>query len=82
MSTERNATLTVDGKTVEFPVMTGTHGNDVIDIRTLGAKTGLFTYDSGFLSTASCASLSAETSAWGSASPVIACCAVVSARSM
>ncbi|NMF88071.1 citrate synthase [Aromatoleum petrolei] len=56
MSTERTATLTVDGKTVEFPVMTGTHGNDVIDIRTLGAKTGLFTYDSGFLSTASCKS--------------------------
>ena len=56
MSTERTATLTVDGKTVDFPVMTGTHGNDVIDIRTLGAKTGLFTYDSGFLSTASCKS--------------------------
>jgi citrate synthase len=54
--TQRNATLTVDGKTVEFPVMTGTHGQDVIDIRTLGAKTGLFTYDSGFLSTASCQS--------------------------
>ncbi|WP_374616561.1 citrate synthase, partial [Thauera aminoaromatica] len=50
------ATLTVDGKTVEFPVMTGTHGQDVIDIRTLGGKTGLFTYDSGFLSTASCKS--------------------------
>ena len=56
MSTERTATLTVDGKTVEFPVMTGTHGPDVIDIRTLGSKTGLFTYDSGFLSTASCKS--------------------------
>ena len=56
MSTNRVATLTVDGKTVEFPVMTGVHGNDVIDIRTLGAKTGLFTYDSGFLSTASCQS--------------------------
>ena len=56
MSTNRMATLTVDGKTVEFPVMTGVHGNDVIDIRTLGAKTGLFTYDSGFLSTASCQS--------------------------
>ncbi|AVR88408.1 citrate synthase [Thauera aromatica] len=56
MSTERTATLTVDGKAVEFPVMTGTHGSDVIDIRTLGAKTGLFTYDSGFLSTASCKS--------------------------
>jgi citrate synthase len=56
MSTQRMATLTVDGKTVEFPIMKGTHGNDVIDIRTLGAKTGLFTYDSGFLSTASCQS--------------------------
>ena len=56
MSTNRMATLTVDGKTVEFPIMKGTHGNDVIDIRTLGAKTGLFTYDSGFLSTASCQS--------------------------
>ena len=53
---QRTATLTVDGKTVEFPVMVGTHGNDVIDIRTLGGKTGLFTYDSGFLSTASCQS--------------------------
>ena len=56
MTTQRTASLTVDGKTTEFPVMTGTHGNDVIDIRTLGAKTGLFTYDSGFLSTASCQS--------------------------
>ncbi|KAI5913690.1 citrate synthase [Thauera sp. 2A1] len=56
MSSERSATLTVDGKSFDFPVMTGTHGNDVIDIRTLGAKTGLFTYDSGFLSTASCKS--------------------------
>ncbi len=56
MSTERTATLNVDGMTVDFPVMVGTHGNDVIDIRTLGAKTGLFTYDSGFLSTASCKS--------------------------
>jgi len=56
MSTNRTATLTVDGKTVEFPVMVGVHGNDVIDVRTLGAKTGLFTYDPGFLSTASCQS--------------------------
>ncbi len=56
MSNQRNATLNVDGKTVEFPVMAGTHGNDVVDIRSLGAKTGLFTYDSGFLSTASCQS--------------------------
>ena len=56
MTTERNATLTIDGKSYDFPIMSGTHGNDVIDIRTLGGKTGLFTYDSGFLSTASCKS--------------------------
>ena len=53
---QRFATLTVDGKSYDFPILQGTHGNDVIDIRTLGAKTGLFTYDSGFLSTASCSS--------------------------
>src|SRR5438309_5324940 len=56
MTTQRKAILTLDGTTTEYPVMTGTHGNDVIDIRTLGAKTGLFTYDSGLLSTASCQS--------------------------
>ncbi len=56
MNTQRTAALTVDGKSVEFPIMSGTHGNDVIDIRTLGGKTGYFTYDSGFLSTASCQS--------------------------
>ncbi|MFZ4535833.1 citrate synthase [Propionivibrio sp.] len=56
MSTSRIATLTVDGKTIELPVLTGTHGNDVIDIRALYAKAGLFTYDPGFLSTASCES--------------------------
>ncbi|MBT9520347.1 MAG: citrate (Si)-synthase [Dechloromonas sp.] len=57
MTTERKAILTIDGQApVEFQVMTPTHGNDCIDIRTLGAKTGLFTYDSGFLSTASCKS--------------------------
>jgi citrate synthase len=42
-----------DGKIVEFPVLDGTIGPDVIDIRTLYGKTGLFTYDPGFLSTAS-----------------------------
>ena len=57
MTTERKATLSIEGQApVEFPIMSPTHGNDTIDIRTLGAKTGLFTYDSGFLSTASCKS--------------------------
>ncbi len=57
MTSARMATLTIDGAMpVEFPVMTPTHGNDCVDIRTLGARTGLFTYDSGYLSTASCKS--------------------------
>ncbi|MDD2742443.1 MAG: citrate synthase [Rhodocyclaceae bacterium] len=57
MTTERKATLAIEGQApVDFSIMTPTHGNDCIDIRTLGAKTGLFTYDSGFLSTASCKS--------------------------
>ena len=57
MTTERKAILNIDGQApVEFQIMTPTHGNDCVDIRTLGAKTGLFTYDSGFLSTASCKS--------------------------
>ena len=57
MTTERKATLTIEGQDpVEFSIMTPVHGNDCIDIRTLGAKTGMFTYDSGFLSTAACRS--------------------------
>ncbi len=56
MSTARKARLIIDGKEVEFPVLSGTHGNDVVDIRSLYAKTGLFTYDAGFLSTVSCES--------------------------
>ncbi|MGE5385005.1 MAG: citrate synthase [Betaproteobacteria bacterium] len=57
MTTDRKATLTIDGQSpVDFPIMSPTHGNDCIDIRTMGGKTGLFTYDSGFMSTASCKS--------------------------
>ena len=44
------------GKNLELPVYGGTIGPDVIDIRTLYGKTGMFTYDPGFLSTASCTS--------------------------
>ena len=55
--TERTATLTFsDGSpAVSFHVLSGTVGPDVIDIRTMYGKTGKFTYDPGFLSTASCA---------------------------
>jgi citrate synthase len=41
---------------VELPVYKGTVGPDVVDIRKLYAQTGMFTYDPGFLSTASCQS--------------------------
>ncbi|MGC9162468.1 MAG: citrate synthase [Thiomonas sp.] len=41
---------------VELPIHKGTMGPDVIDIRKLYAQTGKFTYDPGFLSTASCSS--------------------------
>ena len=44
------------GKSIEFPVYSGSIGPDVIDIRTLYGKTGMFTYDTGFLSTAACSS--------------------------
>jgi citrate synthase len=38
---------------IELPMLSGTLGNDVIDIRTLG-KHGVYTYDPGFMSTAAC----------------------------
>ena len=39
---------------MELPIYKGTIGPDVIDIRKLYGQTGKFTYDPGFLSTASC----------------------------
>jgi len=51
-----NATLTVDGKTIELPVYGGSVGPSVIDVRKLYAETGHFTYDPGFTSTAACES--------------------------
>ena len=52
---EKLATLSfTDGTpSVDFPVLSGSVGPDVIDIRPLYAKTGKFTYDPGFMSTAS-----------------------------
>jgi len=44
------------GKSVELPLMSGTLGPDVMDIRRLYADTGHFTFDPGFVSTASCES--------------------------
>src|SRR5512145_1895926 len=52
----KSATLTFsDGSPpLQFPIMAGTIGPEVIDIRALYGKSGKFTYDPGFLSTASC----------------------------
>ena len=54
--TDKTATLSFsDGSpSIEFPIHSGTIGPDVIDIRTLYGKTGKFTFDPGFMSTAAC----------------------------
>lgn len=54
---ERKATLTIDGldKVIELPIISGSEGPDVIDVREL-VKNGFFTFDPGFMSTASCES--------------------------
>jgi citrate synthase len=54
----RTVTLTdnATGKQVELPVHEGEHGPSAIDIRTLYKELGYFTYDPGFMSTASCSS--------------------------
>ncbi|MFS0754443.1 citrate synthase [Noviherbaspirillum sp. 1P10PC] len=53
---DNKATLSFsDGSpSLEFPIYKGTIGPDVIDIRKLYGSTGSFTYDPGFMSTASC----------------------------
>ena len=52
---DKKAQLSVDGKTIEFPIYSGTVGPDVIDVRSLVSE-GLFTFDPGFVSTAACES--------------------------
>ncbi|HVO87737.1 MAG TPA: citrate synthase [Casimicrobiaceae bacterium] len=56
--TDKQAKLTFsDGApSVDFPILEGSIGPSVVDIRTLYGKTGRFTYDPGFLSTAACRS--------------------------
>ena len=44
------------GEQIELPVMEGTVGPRVIDVRRLYAETGCFTYDPGYTSTGSCES--------------------------
>ncbi len=55
MSNE-NGKLQLDGKEFDMPLMSGTIGPDVVDIRKLYGQSGAFTFDPGFTSTASCES--------------------------
>jgi len=50
------ARLDVEGSTYELPVYDGTLGPSVIDITKLYSSSGMFTYDPGYTSTASCES--------------------------
>ena len=50
------AKVSFDGKSVELPILKGTDGPAVVDIRKLYAEADVFTYDPGFTSTASCES--------------------------
>jgi len=54
--TDKTAQLDFDGKDFSFPVLSGTVGPDVVDIRKMYAETHAFTYDPGFTSTAACES--------------------------
>ncbi len=47
------ATLTIDGQSFDLPILKGSLGAEVIDVRTLHKQTGKFTFDPGFTSTAS-----------------------------
>ncbi len=58
MENEHHLTLTdpATGKTLQLPVLTGTDGPPVVPIGNLYRAMGCFTYDPGFLATASCRS--------------------------
>jgi citrate synthase len=54
--TDKAATLSIGDQQIDLPVISGTVGPDVVDIRKLYAQSDCFTFDPGFTSTASCES--------------------------
>src|SRR3989442_13873214 len=54
--TDKTAAIDAPGGRFDFPVLDGSVGPQVVDIRKLYSETGMFTYDPGFTSTASCES--------------------------
>ena len=55
-SSAKTATLNIDGKTIDLPVVIGTENEPAIDITDLRAKTGYITLDDGYRNTGSCQS--------------------------
>ncbi|MBL3704547.1 citrate (Si)-synthase [Sulfitobacter sp. BDSS02] len=51
---KKTAQLSLNGQTYDLPILSPTAGPDVLDIRKLYSQAGVFTYDPGFTSTASC----------------------------
>lgn len=53
---EKTASLTIQGKTQDYPIIVGTEGERGIDFRNLRDQTGHITYDDGYANTGSCCS--------------------------
>jgi len=53
---KKHATLTIEDKNYELPIVLGTEGDKAIDIRKLRKETGYITLDSGYMNTGSCSS--------------------------
>jgi citrate synthase len=56
MGMAESAKISIGGKTINLPILKGSTGPDVVDIRKFYAESDAFTYDPGFTSTASCES--------------------------
>ena len=54
VKSSKTAKLILEGNESDLPIMSPTAGPDVLDIRKLYGEAGVFTYDPGFTSTASC----------------------------
>ena len=54
--TDKTVNIAANGQDQAYPVLEGSVGPDVVDIRKYYGQTGMFTYDPGFTSTASCQS--------------------------
>ena len=69
--TDKTVTLGIDGSNHSYPLLEGSVGPEVIDIRKLYNETGMFTYDPGFTSTASCMAVISARSCSVSRSPAL-----------